>query len=211
MSRFDAVLFDMDNTLHSLREARFCAADGIMAYKGCFPDLHFYSLNRDNPNLVRQSLTDFFQENNLEGIEECIWLYQQLEISCLRPFIPVIELVWKLKGEGKKLAIVSNADIRSSAIRIRELGLEYCFDLIVTPETFGVKKPDIRVYLKTLEVLGVSPDRAVMIGDTASRDIIPAREAGLTAIHAWFGTVEEKDPLLYAENPEDVSRILETL
>ena len=123
----------------------------------------------------------------------------------------MIELVWKLKEEGKKLAIISNADIKSSAIRIRELGLESCFNLIVTPETFSLKKPDIRVYLKTLELLGVSPDHAVMIGDTASRDIIPAREAGLTAIHAWFGTVEEKDPLLYAENPEDVSRILETL
>ena len=211
MSRFDAVLFDMDNTLHSLREARFCAADGIMAYKGCFPDLHFYSLNRDNPNLVKQSLTDFFQENDLEGVDECIWLYQQLEISCLRPFEPMIELVQKLKEEGKKLAIVSNADIRSSAIRIRELGLKSCFDLIVTPETFGVKKPDIQVYLKTLELLGVSPNRAVMIGDTASRDVIPAREAGLAAIHAWFGTVEEKDSSVCAENPEDVYRILGAL
>jgi len=99
---FDTVLFDMDNTLHSLYEARFCAADGVMAYKECFPNLMFYSLNRNNPDLMQRSLTDFYQENNLTNVDEGIWLYRELEIACTRPFTEMKRLILRLEKEGKK-------------------------------------------------------------------------------------------------------------
>jgi len=207
---FDAVLFDMDNTLHSLYEARICAAEGVMAYKECFANLMFYSLNRDTPDLVQRSLTDFFQENNITNVEEGIWLYRELETACLRPFTEMRLLILRLKKEGKKLAIITNADKVSTSIRIQELMLEGIFDIIVTPETFGVKKPHPEVYQKTLEYLGVAKKRAIMIGDKLSRDVLPAREAGLFAIHAWFGSLDEKDIIACAETPEKVEILLES-
>jgi len=207
---FDAVLFDMDNTLHSLYEARFCAANGVMAYKECFPNLMFYSLNRDTPDLVQQSLANFYQENNLTNVEEGMWLYRELEIACIRPFTEMKSLILRLKKEGKKLAIITNADKESTSIRIQELELEGIFNIIVTPETFGMKKPHREVYQKTLEYLGVTKNRAIMIGDKISRDVLPAREAGLFAIHAWFGSLDEKDTIACAETPEDVEKLLES-
>lgn len=205
---YDAVLFDMDNTLHNLHAARFCAADALMAYKGTFPNLHFYALNRDNPNLMRTSITDFLSENGLEGVEECMWLYEKLELDCLREFTGMREVLEVLKAEGVKLAVVSNADIRSSAARLQEMNLDGFFDMVVTPETFGVKKPNPLVFVKTLDALGVVPERAVMIGDKIDRDVIPARETGLDAVHAWFGSLDEKDTVCCAEEPVDILRIL---
>ncbi len=209
ISTYDAVLFDMDNTLHDLYAARFCAADGIMAYKGTFPNLLFYALNRDNPDLMQRSITEFLREEGLDGVDECIWLYRHLEIACLREFAGMYELLTTLKAAGVKLAVISNADAKSSVIRLRELGIAGLFDMVVTPETFGVKKPNPLVFQKTLEALGVSPDRAVKIGDKIDRDVIPARAAGIDAIHAWFGSLDAKDAYAVAEEPVDILRLLE--
>ncbi|MDO5845365.1 MAG: HAD family hydrolase [Methanocorpusculum sp.] len=208
MTAYDAVLFDMDNTLHNLYAARFCAADALMAYKGVFPDLHFYALNRDNPDLVRRSITDFFAENHLDDVDEAVRLYQMLELACLREFSGMQGVLHTLKASGVKLAVVSNADIRSSAARLKEMNLDGFFDLVVTPETFGVKKPNPLVFQKTLEALGVTPERAVMIGDKEDRDVLPARVAGLDAVHAWFGSLDGKDEICCAEEPADILRLL---
>jgi len=211
MIPFDAVIFDMDNTLHDLHEARICAGDGVMAYKGKFSNLHFYSLNRDTPNLQIEAVTNYYQENKFdESIEEGIWLYHQLEFACMRPFSEMIKLVKRLKTEGKKLAVISNGDAKSTDIRIKNLELEGIFDIIVTPETFGVKKPNPEVYQKTLDFLKVSGNRTVMIGDKLNRDVLPAREAGIHAIHAWFGSHDNRDEIACAETPEDVERLLES-
>ena len=103
---------------------------------------------------------------------------------------------------------MSNADAASTKIRLKALGLEDVFDIIVNPETFGVKKPNPEVFQKTLDALGVPADKAVMIGDRADRDVFPPREAGLSAIHIWFGSTDAKDDVACAETQDDVIRLL---
>jgi len=58
--------------------------------------------------------------------------------------------------------------------------------------------------------LELKKKRAVMIGDKLTRDVLPVREAGLFAIHAWFGLLDEKDRIACAETPEDVEKLLES-
>jgi HAD superfamily hydrolase (TIGR01509 family) len=56
------------------------------------------------------------------------------------------------------------------------------FEKIFTPAETGSLKPDPKVFLKTLEGFGVSPDEAVMVGDDPERDIAPAKKLGITTI-----------------------------
>ena len=54
-------------------------------------------------------------------------------------------------------------------------------------EIFGSKgnkfhKPDPRAFLTVLEKLGVSPEDAVMVGDEAERDLVPAQKLGMETV-----------------------------
>jgi len=49
-----------------------------------------------------------------------------------------------------------------------------------------VRKPDAGHILGTLDAIGVAPDRAVMIGDSAN-DLNAARNAGIPVVLVTFG------------------------
>ena len=203
-----AVIFDMDNTLHDLRRARHCAADALMAYCGVFGDLHIYSLNKNPPTLIEDAVALYMADGVDADFEQCTWLYHTLELACISPFEGIEELLSELKSEGVHLAVISNADREDMEKRMKYLGYEQYFDLIVTPETFGVKKPDPRVYQKTLEALGVLPEETVMIGDKKDRDVRPPRELGIKGVHATFGSVDKRDKICAVDSPEEFLALL---
>jgi putative hydrolase of the HAD superfamily len=91
-----------------------------------------------------------------------------------------LEALERLKSEGFKLAIVSNAEgqIDSDA---RRYGLHPFFDVIIDSHVVGVAKPDPRIFEIALERLGVAPDEARFAGDIYSIDILGARAAGIEA------------------------------
>ena len=90
------------------------------------------------------------------------------------------------------------------------LDLRRYFDAVITPDTFGVKKPNPLVYKKTLEMLEISPVETAMVGDKKDRDIFPARELGIFAIHALYGTMEKPDKECSASHPSEILTLLES-
>ena len=211
MNRFRvrAVLFDMDNTLHDLRGARFAAADALMAYCGVFGDLHFYSLNRNPPTLIEDAVSAYIADGVPADPTMCEWLYHTLELACISAFDGITDVLNTLKTNGVKLAIISNADPADTEKRLLNLDLRRYFDAVITPDTFGVKKPNPLVYKKTLEMMGVSPEETAMVGDKKDRDIFPPRELGIFAIHAVYGTMEKNDKKCSAAQPSEILALLE--
>ncbi|WP_461752451.1 HAD family hydrolase [Methanocorpusculum sp.] len=210
MNRFwpRAVIFDMDNTLHDLRGARIAAADALMAYCGVFGDLQFYSLNRNPPTLIEDSVTAYIADGVEGDFNECTWLYHTLEHACISLFDGMNEVLKALKTNGVKLAIISNADPEETERRLNTMHIMPYFDAVVTPDTFGIKKPNPLVFEKTLELLGVSAEEAVMIGDKKDRDVFPPRELNIFAIHAVYGTLEQPDTEYTAAKPSEILEIL---
>lgn len=83
----------------------------------------------------------------------------------------------KLKEAGVKLAIVTSKR-RNMAMRGLELmGLSHQMDAIITPEDTLKHKPLGDPALKACEILGVSPEEAIMVGDSHN-DILCGRNAG---------------------------------
>lgn len=205
-----AVIFDMDNTLHDLRGARFRAADSIMTYCDFFGDLHFYSLNRNPPTLIEDAVSAYIEEGAPTNRNECAWLYHTLELACIAEFDGITDVLMALKKDGVKLAVLSNADPIDTEKRLTALDLAKYFDLVVTPETFGIKKPNPLVYEKTLELLGVSAEETVMIGDKKKRDVFPPRELGIFSIHAAYGTMEKIDRECAVTKPSELLDFLRT-
>jgi len=93
-----------------------------------------------------------------------------------------------IAATGVKLAIVSNADgsveAQLAADGICQLGAGpgVPMDAILDSSVVGVAKPDPRIFEIALERLGVSPDRAVHVGDTPAADVDGARAAGVTPV-----------------------------
>jgi putative hydrolase of the HAD superfamily len=83
---------------------------------------------------------------------------------------------------GLRLAVVSNWDERLPPL-LDDLGLGRRFDAVVYSAAVGVEKPDPRIFLHALERLGVEPEDAVHVGDSAREDVEGALAAGMEALH----------------------------
>ena len=78
--------------------------------------------------------------------------------------------------------MVSNWDERLPPL-LDDLGLGRRFDAVVYSAAVGVEKPDPRIFLHALERLGVEPEDAVHVGDSAREDVEGALAAGMEALH----------------------------
>jgi len=80
-------------------------------------------------------------------------------------------------------AIITNGHRPQAHKKITQLGLNQHFDIIVTPDDCGARKPDPKIFLYTLDKLNVAPENALMIGDNLEADIAPAQALGIRVFH----------------------------
>jgi putative hydrolase of the HAD superfamily len=86
-----------------------------------------------------------------------------------------------LKGLGKKLGLVSNADCMEAA-GWEGSPIAGLFDAAVFSCEAGSLKPGRAIYDLCLERLGVAPGAAVFVGDGGSHELEGARAAGLATV-----------------------------
>jgi putative hydrolase of the HAD superfamily len=85
-----------------------------------------------------------------------------------------------IRAAGVKVVVVSNSEGMLDGL-FADLGIAAHFDRIVDSGKVGVEKPDPRIFTIALEGTGVTPARALHLGDTYATDVIGARRAGLRA------------------------------
>jgi putative hydrolase of the HAD superfamily len=85
----------------------------------------------------------------------------------------------QLRSAGLRVGLVSNSarDVREFA---RHHGLEV--DAGISSFHHGRSKPHASIFRAVLDLLGVEPDEAVMVGDTIADDIEGALALGMRAI-----------------------------
>ncbi len=103
----------------------------------------------------------------------------------------------QLSGTGWILAICTNKLEYLAARLLEQMGVRDRFEFVCGSDTFETKKPDPLPLLKTIELSGGTPQKAVMLGDT-SADILAARAAGIVSVAVSFGysdvPVQELEP-----------------
>ena len=121
----------------------------------------------------------------------------------------VFQLLSHLKSMGVKLAIVSNCSSEEVKV-IKQSRIYEFFDQVILSYEVGLQKPDIRIYKKAADLLGVAIDECVFVGDGGSNELVGARDAGMKAIQAkWYTNQhphkrESMAGFLTAEEPLDV-------
>lgn len=97
----------------------------------------------------------------------------------LRAGIP--ELLRDLHRRGFKLGLAANQPARIiAALDSHAIGGLFAHREV--SEHHGYRKPDVRLFLRACEDLGVLPDECVMVGDRVDNDIAPAKLLGMRTV-----------------------------
>lgn len=191
LMNLQAVLFDLDDTLHD-KSATLSAvaakqyATNKLALLGIHePDWEsqFVALNnlriektevfarlRDrysiSPELTESLLADF--DNNLGTVA--------------KPFAGALPLLRACRARGLKTGLVTNGRDAFQRSKISGMGVAEALDVVVTSGGLGIKKPDPRIFHACLLQLGVEASDAAFVGDDYESDMQPALELGMCAI-----------------------------
>ncbi|WP_379151841.1 HAD family hydrolase [Paenibacillus sp. sgz5001063] len=112
-----------------------------------------------------------------------------------RPYIydETLHVLDELKGKVKLLLLTNGCPAlqQEKLDSVPEL-IPY-FDHIVISGNFGKGKPDKEIFTHAMELLDISPEDGIMVGDKLTTDILGGLSAGLTTV--WINrTGKETDP-----------------
>lgn len=179
-NKIDTVLFDLDGTLIDTNELIISSFLHTME--------HYYPGQYQRADVLPflgPSLQDTFEPMNPEGYEEMITTYRTYNLAnhdlLVKEFEGVYETVRTLKENGFHLGIVTTKRSDVVAMGLKLTGLDEFFEVIVALDHVKNPKPDPEPLLKALELLGSSPERAVMVGDN-HHDILGGKNAGTKTI-----------------------------
>jgi putative hydrolase of the HAD superfamily len=211
----DAVLFDLDDTLHddtatfrraALDTARAFALThpvGAEALAGAYisqADQFWKTLSNDRIGVSMGTVrSEMWRSALLDvGIDdpalaaECADAYNRSRRVHLRVWPGVPRMLERLRAAGLKLGMITNGFAETHREKIALLELEAPFDAILIADEVGMVKPDPRIFEHACELLGVTPARSVMVGDRYDRDVRGARDAGLRTV--WLNVRREQLP-----------------
>lgn len=98
----------------------------------------------------------------------------------------VVDGIEWMKAQGYRVACVTNKAEAFTLPLLKDKGLLDYFEVVVSGDTCEKKKPDPMPLLHAAELLGVSADNALMIGDSKS-DVKAARAAGFNIFCMTYG------------------------
>lgn len=117
-------------------------------------------------------------------------------------------LLEKIRSKGYKVALLTNGTISLQQDKLRLIGLQESFDLIVCASLkegdtdFPIQKPDPAPFLYTAEKLGIAPEELYYVGDNPVNDILGAQAAGyvpvwIRAQSPWTRSNDQMPALCY--------------
>jgi putative hydrolase of the HAD superfamily len=201
-----AVIFDLDNTLVDFMQMkRLAVRAAVDAMIDSGLDLDAREAEREiqiiyeREGIEYQRVFDDFLEMHLGSVDPKILAsgivaYRRAREAALVLYPHVTVTLMELIKSGIRLAVVSDAPRREAWLRLCYLNLHHLFDVVVTFEDTGERKPSPAPFRAALERLGITAREALMVGDWPERDVVGATQLGIRTVFArygdTFGTVE---------------------
>ncbi|MEU8236381.1 HAD-IA family hydrolase [Actinoplanes sp. NPDC048967] len=191
-----AVIFDLDGVVVDsfavMREA-FAIAYAEVVGEGPAPFNEYEKhLGRYFPDIMRIMGLPMAMEAPF--VRESYRLAPQVRV-----FDGVRELLTDLRERGYRLAVATGKSGPRARSLLDELGLLDRFDHVIGSDEVSRPKPAPDIMLRALQLMGVQPEEALVIGDAVS-DIRSARAAGVPAVGATWADIDEA--VLRAARPD---------
>ena len=108
--------------------------------------------------------------------------FREIYFEALQPNEQMIELMRELKGEGYRMAMLTNNVREWEPLWRSMLPVDEIFETVVDSGFVGCRKPESKIYALTLERLN-EPAEACLFIDDVLINCEGARKAGLHAVH----------------------------
>jgi HAD superfamily hydrolase (TIGR01509 family) len=191
----DAVLFDLDDTLHD-RSAAFCRwATEFVETRLRMPgtgerqsavewliaaDENGYCSRPEFAARVKARFPDIVSE----PVEEFVLSFQLGLVSKIELAEGAELLLDALSARSVPWGIVTNGTTRQQTRKIARLGLADRAACVLISEAFGAKKPHAEIFLAAAQKIGAEPGSILFVGDHPVNDILGAQAAGMRT--AWL-------------------------
>jgi HAD superfamily hydrolase (TIGR02253 family) len=216
-----AVVFDLDNTLvdfMAMKRQAIDAAIHAMRDTGLrLPteeirsriDEIYKQRGIEFQNVFDQLLFDEFSKIDYKILSSGVIAYRRAREAALVPYPHVYMTLMQLAKMKLRLAVVSDAPAREAWLRLCYLNFHYIFDVVVTFDDTGERKPHPEPFRKALQLLGVGASEALMVGDWAERDVVGAAQVGMKTIFARYGDTFGTEVSNADYEVDDVAQVVE--
>ena len=198
-TQIKGVVFDLDNTLLDFMKMKQVAVRSAIRgmieagleidEKKSFEDIItlYEKIGWEN-----QKVFDVFLENSIGHVDNKflaagVVAYRRAREANLLAYPNVNKTLIELTKLGMKLAVVSDAPSREAWMRIYYLNLYHFFDVVITFDDSGERKPSAIPFEMALKKLGLKPQSSLMIGDWPERDVVGAKKIGMRTAFAVYG------------------------
>jgi pyrophosphatase PpaX len=198
--RFPVVLFDLDGTLidsgamilasfrHATRTvlAREIPDEALLAYVG------------------GSSLAEQMRAIDPARVDDLVASYRAHNEPLhdeLQPCAGIVDVVDRLRDEGRRLGIVTAKRRVTVGLAFRVLPLAHLFDAVVASDDVERNKPYPDGILRALDLLDARPEEAAYVGDSPF-DVEAAKRAGVHAVAVGWGGMHPRERLEVA-GPDD--------
>jgi len=131
-----------------------------------------------------------------ELVQRFLVIYSEVATESTRLFPGAREALRTLSAAGLRQAICTNKPEAITRQILAGLDIAEYFDVVIGGDTLPRNKPDPLPLRTALEGLGVLPEQALMVGDSAI-DVVMAHAAGVNVAFVTFG---------YGPEPPDTHR-----
>lgn len=107
--------------------------------------------------------------------------YEEFVIGALTPFPEALRSIKRLRTNGLRLALVSNAN-PDVAAAWSDSRLARSLDVAIFSCDVGTVKPEPGIYAAALDALGEQPAKAVFVGDGSDDELAGAERFGIHAV-----------------------------
>ncbi|CAL2075187.1 YjjG family noncanonical pyrimidine nucleotidase [Tenacibaculum sp. 190524A05c] len=118
-----------------------------------------------------------------------------------------IELLEYLKTKYR-LHIITNGFEEVQKIKLEKSQINDYFQVVVTSESVGVKKPNPKVFEFALKEAKVSAEKAIMVGDSLEADVLGALAVGISPIHLFKDTPSSDERIISVQSLLDIKQYL---
>lgn len=195
-------------TKEDFREAYVYAERELARTRHILPHHNFHDLLAIKMQIELRHLADRglltaeqAEENAMPVADFC---YSEAR-ACVEEARPVLE---KLSAVYP-MVLVSNFYGNVETV-LADFDLDRYFRAVIESAVVGVRKPDPRIFELGVEALGLKPQEVLVVGDSYSKDIVPAESIGCRT--AWLkgkGWTEAEDAVTHPSIIKNLSEIID--
>ena len=171
---FDAVIFDLDGVICFTDEYHYLAWKAMADELGAHFDREINNRMRGVSRMASLEIVLETYDGELSQAEKEVLAEEKNErykalLANMSPAdlsIDVKQTLDELRARGYQLAIGSSS--KNAPFILRQIGLEGYFDAVSDGNNISRSKPDPEVFLKAAQMLGIEPERCLVVEDAVS-------------------------------------------